>query len=50
VKFAYADPPYPGQARRHYSDHPDYGGEVDHRELIDRLAWSAQSSLLDGAA
>jgi hypothetical protein len=37
VKFAYADPPYPGQARRHYSDHPDYGGEVDHRELIDRL-------------
>jgi hypothetical protein len=37
MRFAYADPPYPGQARKHYADHPDYGGEVDHRDLIERL-------------
>lgn len=37
MRFAYADPPYPGQAKRHYGDHPDYGGEVDHAELIARL-------------
>lgn len=35
--FAYADPPYPGQAKRHYSDHPDFAGEVDHAELIEGL-------------
>jgi hypothetical protein len=33
VRFAYADPPYIGCAR-YYIDHPDYAGEVDHRELI----------------
>jgi hypothetical protein len=37
VRFAYADPPYPGMARRWYRNHPDYGGEVDHAELIERL-------------
>jgi len=37
VRFAYADPPYPGQAKRWYGDHPDYAGEVDHAELIKRL-------------
>jgi hypothetical protein len=37
VRFAYADPPYPGQAKKHYADHPDYAGEVDHAELIGRL-------------
>lgn len=36
MRFAYADPPYPGQAKQ-YRDHPDYAGEVDHHELIDRL-------------
>jgi hypothetical protein len=35
--FCYADPPYPGQSKRLYGDHPDYAGEVDHHELIDRL-------------
>lgn len=34
---AYADPPYLGQAKRHYADHPDYAGEVDHAALIARL-------------
>lgn len=37
MRFAYADPPYPGQARKHYGDHPDYGGEVDHAKLLERL-------------
>jgi hypothetical protein len=36
MRFAYADPPYPGQAYR-YKDHPDYAGEVDHAQLIGRL-------------
>jgi hypothetical protein len=34
---AYADPPYPGQSAKHYANHPDYSGEVDHRELLHRL-------------
>jgi hypothetical protein len=37
MKVAYADPPYPGQSKKHYSDHPDYAGEVDHAELIQRM-------------
>jgi hypothetical protein len=31
--IGYADPPYPGCAHL-YADHPDYGGEVDHRQLL----------------
>lgn len=34
--FAYADPPYIGQAKL-YKAHADYGGEVDHAELARRL-------------
>ena len=37
MRVAYADPPYPGQARRHYRNHADYGGEVDHQTLIHEL-------------
>ena len=37
MRFAYADPPYPGQSKRWYENHPDYAGEVDHAELIGRL-------------
>jgi hypothetical protein len=37
MKFAYADPPYPGQSADLYGAHPDYAGEVDHAELIERL-------------
>ena len=37
LKFAFADPPYPGQSAKHYSDHPDYAGEVDHAELVRRM-------------
>lgn len=32
MRFAYADPPYPGLSRRYYG-----GEEVDHGELVDRL-------------
>lgn len=37
LELAYADPPYPGLARRYYEGHRDYAGEVDHDELIERL-------------
>ena len=37
MRIAYADPPYIGQAAKHYRRHPDYAGEVDHRVLIDQL-------------
>jgi hypothetical protein len=37
MRFAYADPPYPGQAKRLYGEHDAYAGEVDHRELVERL-------------
>lgn len=37
MRFAYADPPYPGQSRKHYGDHSDFAGEVDYAELIARL-------------
>ena len=36
LRLAYADPPYPGNARL-YQGHPDYAGEVDHAALIRRL-------------
>lgn len=36
MRFAYADPPYPGLARRYYSD-DERCAEVDHRELVERL-------------
>jgi hypothetical protein len=37
LRVAYADPPYRGQARKHYRDRPDYAGEVDQAALIERL-------------
>lgn len=37
MKLAYADPPYPGQAARHYAGQPDYAGEVNHDDLLQRL-------------
>ena len=37
MRIAYADPPYPGQSAKHYADHPDYAGEVDHGELATAL-------------
>jgi hypothetical protein len=44
LRAAVADPPYVGQSAKHYADHPDYAGEVDHVELVARLlgydAWA----------
>lgn len=37
LRIAYADPPYPGLAKRYYGNEPTYGGEVDHRELVASL-------------
>jgi len=36
MRFAYADPPYMGQAKKHYSHDPNCA-EVDHAALIERL-------------
>jgi hypothetical protein len=47
LRLAYADPPYPGKAHL-YRGHPDYAGEVDHAELLARLAgydgWALSTS------
>ena len=37
LRMAYADPPYPGLARRYYQSEASYAGEVDHVALIARL-------------
>jgi hypothetical protein len=39
MKLAFADPPYIGQAKRHFSNDPSgiVAEEVDHEELIQRL-------------
>jgi predicted nucleic acid-binding Zn ribbon protein len=37
MRFAYADPPYPGLSRRYYAGHPDFAGEVDHARLVEQL-------------
>lgn len=48
MRLAYADPPYPGLSRRYYATHPDFAGEVDHRELLSRLqeydGWALSTS------
>ncbi len=49
MKLAYADPPYPGKAG-YYRDHPDYDGEVDHGELIQRLNWDYDGWALSTSA
>lgn len=36
LRIAYADPPYPGCAHL-YKGLADYAGEVDHKDLVDRL-------------
>jgi hypothetical protein len=40
MRFAYADPPYPGRARKYYGGEPTYSGEVDHAKLIASLEYS----------
>ena len=36
MRVAYADPPYIGQAKRHYSHDPRCA-EVDHADLVEKL-------------
>lgn len=47
-RLAYADPPYPGKSALYYREHPDFAGEVDHAELLSRLAtydgWALSTS------
>lgn len=48
-RFAYADPPYPGFSGL-YAGHPDFGGEVDHADLVasltagDYAGWALSTS------
>lgn len=49
MKLGYADPPYIGCAHL-YKDHPDYGGEVDHARLIERLQSEFDGWVLHAAA
>ena len=37
MRLCYADPPYIGQSKKHYSGHVDYVGEVDHVQLVKTL-------------
>jgi hypothetical protein len=47
-RLGYADPPYPGTARRYYQHEPNYAGEVDHAALLSRLepfdGWALSTS------
>lgn len=48
LRLAYADPPYPGTARKYYGREPTYAGEVDHEALIASLrsfdGWALSTS------
>lgn len=50
LTFEYADPPYPGTARKYYGDQPSYGGEVDHQELVAGLEARRASGAIAGWA
>ena len=47
-RLAYADPPYPGLAKKYYQHEVSYAGEVDHRSLLQELAtfdgWALSTS------
>lgn len=49
MKLGYADPPYVGCAHL-YSDQPDFLGEVDHAQLLERLQLEFDGWLLHAAA
>jgi hypothetical protein len=50
MSFAYADPPYPGMARRFYANQPTFAGEVDHAKLIASLRTSYDGWALSTSA
>lgn len=37
LTLMFADPPYPGMSKKHYRNHVDYAGEVDHVHLAAKL-------------
>jgi hypothetical protein len=47
-RLAYADPPYPGMAKKYYQHEDTYQGEVDHERLLEQLAtydgWALSTS------
>lgn len=47
-RIAYADPPYPGLAKKYYGNEPSFAGEVDHVRLLEQLAtydgWALSTS------
>lgn len=47
-RLVYADPAYPGMAKRYYGNEPTYAGEVDHEALIAKLVtydgWALSTS------
>jgi hypothetical protein len=47
-RLAYADPPYPGLARKYYQHEASFAGEVDHERLLEQLAtydgWALSTS------
>jgi hypothetical protein len=47
-RLAYADPPYPGMAKKYYQHEDTYRGEVDHKRLLHELAtydgWALSTS------
>lgn len=49
LRIAYADPPYIGCAHL-YKDHPDYAGEVNHRNLIFDLTANYDGFILHASA
>lgn len=49
MKIGYADPPYIGCAHL-YAAHADFGGEVDHAELLDRLTSDFDGFVLHASA
>lgn len=49
MRFAYADPPYPGLAWM-YADQESYAGEVDHAELVASLEYSYDGFALSTSA
>ena len=49
-RFAYADPPYIGLAKKYYGDQESYAGEVDHVALIESLEASRRSGATMGWA
>lgn len=49
MKIGYADPPYIACAHL-YKDHPDFGGEVDMAELVERLQSTYDGWVLHASA